>query len=283
MRDLSGKVAVVTGAASGIGLGIATRFADEGMKVVLADIETPALEAAVAALRQSKHDVLGIQTDVSSFDSVQELAARAYEAYGDVHVLCNNAGVGGGTLVWQASERDWQWILGVNLWGVINGIRAFVPRMLAAGDEGHVVNTASAAGVVSPSMDALYAASKHAVVAISEALYFQLHIVQSKLSASVLCPGFVRTSILDSSRNRPPGLRDEVDNLDISRVSPEGAAFMRGLIEGGLSPSDVAGMVVDAVREDRFWILTGDEFSPAVRDRMESILERRNPRLAPLG
>jgi len=281
MERLEGKVAVVTGAASGIGLGLATRFAEGGMKVVLADIEAPALEAAVAGLKQREFDVMGVVTDVSKDKSLQALEKKAVEAYGKVHVLCNNAGVGGGALIWDTTAEDWQWVLGVNLWGVINGIRAFVPRMLAHGEEGHIVNTASLAGITAPTIDAVYAASKHAVVAISEALYFQLHVTGSKLSASVLCPGFVRTNILDSGRNRPL----ELQNPPSAAAIPEGAgemiAMIHRLVEGGLAPSEVAGMVVDAIRADQFWILTAPEFDPAVRDRVEGILARRNPQTAP--
>jgi NAD(P)-dependent dehydrogenase (short-subunit alcohol dehydrogenase family) len=278
MEDLAGKVAVVTGAASGIGLGLATRFAEEGMKVVLADIEEPPLDKAVRQLRQAEHDVIGVSADVSDFTSLEALAAKAVEAYGKVHVLCNNAGVGGGNLLWQATESDWRWVMGVNLWGVINGIRAFVPGMLAHGEQGHIVNTASLAGITTPTLDALYGASKHAVVAISEALYFQLHVVGSKLSASVLCPGFVRTNIMDAARNRPPQLQNPTES-ELPAGAAEMEAFMRGLVQAGLPPADVAGMVVDAVREDRFWILTAPELDQAVRDRADRILERRNPPL----
>jgi NAD(P)-dependent dehydrogenase (short-subunit alcohol dehydrogenase family) len=248
------------------------------MKVVLADVEEPALNTAVAGLRQAERDVIGVRADVSDYESVEALAAKAVGAYGKVNLLCNNAGVGGGNLLWQATERDWKWVLGVNLWGVINGIRAFVPGMIAHGEEGHVINTASLAGITTPTLDALYGASKHAVVAISEALYFQLHITGSKLSASVLCPGFVRTNIMDAARNRPQELQNPP-----AGEPPEGAAqmeaFMRGLIEGGLQPADVAGLVVDGIREDKFWILTAPELDQAVRDRVDRILERRNPPL----
>ena len=274
MERLDGKVAVVTGAASGIGLGLATRFAEEGMKVVLADIEKPALEAAVTGLKQREFDVTGVVTD-SHFET------KAVETYGKVHVLCNNAGVVVGNLIWDTTANDWEWVLGVNLWGVINGIRAFVPRMLQHGEEGHVVNTASLAGITTPTVDSIYAASKHAIVAISEALYFQLHVTGSKLSASVLCPGFVCTNILDSARNRPPELQSPPPVIPEGQDVEAMMAMIRQLIEGGLSPTAVAGMVVDAIRADQFWILTAPEFDPAVRDRVEGILARRNPQTAP--
>jgi NAD(P)-dependent dehydrogenase (short-subunit alcohol dehydrogenase family) len=275
MERLEGRVAVVTGAASGIGLGLATRFAEEGMKVVLADIEAPALEAAVAGLKQRQLDVTGVFTDVSKYESVVALEKKAVEAYGKVHVLCNNAGVGGGALIWDTTDADWRWTLGVNLWGVINGLRAFLPRMMHHGEEGHIVNTASLAGITSPTVDSIYAASKHAVVAISEALFFQLHVMGTKLSASVLCPGFVRTNILDSARNRPAELENPSAALPVG--VEEMTKMMRQLIGGGLPPAEVAGMVVDAIRADKFWVLTAPEFDGAIRDRMESILQRRNP------
>ncbi len=173
MRDFAGKVAVVTGAASGIGFGLASRFAEEGMRVVLADVEEPALEAAVTRLRERDFDVVGVLTDVSDADSVQALADKTLAHFGKVHVVCNNAGVGGGFgKIWEASLKDWQWALNVNLWGVIHGVRTFVPIMLEQGEDGHVVNTASIAGLVPGTR--VYSVTKHAVVALSEALYHNL-------------------------------------------------------------------------------------------------------------
>src|SRR5437870_3195787 len=208
MRDFAGKVAVVTGGASGIGLGLATRFAQEGMKVVLADVEAPALEAAVSGLREQEFEVLGVPTDVSSSEAVEELARRTLEAYGKVHIVCNNAGVSTGFgRIWEASLKDWQWALSVNLWGVIHGVHTFVPLMLAQDEEGHVVNTASVAGLL-PS-NRVYSVTKHAVVALSEALYHSLRQMDAKVHASVLCPGLIETRIMYSYRNRPPELQNQ--------------------------------------------------------------------------
>ena len=210
MQEFEGKVAVVTGAASGIGFAMAERFAQEGMHVVLADVEAPALEAAVTRLRQAEHDVLAVVTDVSKAESVEALAQRAFETYGNVHILCNNAGVAGAGgssgPVWEKTQHDWQWAFGVNYWGVVNGIQAFVPRMLAAGEEGHVVNTASIAGVTS-NVFGIYGVTKYAVVALSEYLYRSLTETGAKIGASVLCPSFVTTNLGSSDRNRPAELK----------------------------------------------------------------------------
>src|SRR6478609_4697509 len=202
MDDLKGKVAVVTGGASGIGKGLAARFAAEGMNVVIADVEEPALEATAAEL-----GVVGVRTDVSDEASVQALAAAAVERFGTVHVVCNNAGVMSSADPWFGPLSAWTWLLGVNLWGVIHGVRAFLP-VLAAQAEGHIVNTASIAGLY-PGFGAAYDATKHAVVAITDDLYTGMQQVGLPIGVSVLCPGWVRTNILDADRNWPAGLGDE--------------------------------------------------------------------------
>jgi len=203
MKAFQGKVAVVTGAASGIGRALAERCAQEGMKVVLADIEGQALLQASGDLAAQGAQTLAVPTDVSQAGEVETLARKAFEAYSAVHLLFNNAGVGAGTTAWESTLADWEWVLGVNLWGVIHGLRAFVPRMLAQETECHVVNTASVAGLL-PGRG-VYGVSKHAVVALSEALSADLGQQRSKIGVSVLCPGYVNTRILDSSvRHRPP-------------------------------------------------------------------------------
>ena len=204
MRELRGKVAVVTGAASGIGRAMAERFAREGMKVVLADVQEKPLAEAREASAAAGAEVIAVPTDVSKWEQVEALARRAVEAFGAAHVLCNNAGVAVGGVAWETPVADWEWILGVNQWGVVHGIRAFVPRMIAQG-EGHVVNTASMAGLVSaPGMSA-YCATKHAVVTISECLHHDFAITGNAgtMHVSVLCPGWVKTNIAESVRNRP--------------------------------------------------------------------------------
>ncbi len=275
MKDFEGKVAVVTGAASGIGLGLATRLAQEGMKVVLADVEEPALDAAVQQLTQAEHQVIGVRTDVSDPASVDALAKQAIDAYGRVHVLCNNAGVGGGRgLLWETSMNDWQWVFSVNFWGVLHGIRTFVPLMLAHGEEGHIVNTASMAGITPGAGP--YTTTKHAVVSLSEGLYQQLRMVQAKIGASVLCPGWVRTNLLDSDRNRPADLRTETDP-PLNEVEAGIRAWVEQQVAGGRPPEEVAAIVVDAIRDDQFWITTTDEFDLVIRSRMEHLLARSNP------
>jgi NAD(P)-dependent dehydrogenase (short-subunit alcohol dehydrogenase family) len=204
MQDFEGKVAVVTGAASGMGRAFAERFAQEGMKVVLADIEEAPLEHAVTELRQAEHDVLGVVTDVASPESVEALARKAVEAYGKVHIVCNNAGVAGERgLVWEETPQFWKWMMGINFEGVLNGIRTFVPLMLEHGKEGHIVNTASIAGL-GPGWG-VYGVTKHAVIALTEWLAMNLQMVDAKVNASVLCPGGVATcSVLAAWRRTSP-------------------------------------------------------------------------------
>ena len=208
MKEFQDKVAVVTGAASGIGRALAGKCAALGMKVVLADVEESALWQAEYELQVSGAQVLAVRTDVSQADEVEALAKITFETYGAVHLLFNNAGVGAGTTVWESSLADWQWVLGVNLWGVIHGVHFFVPRMLAQDSEGHIVNTASSAGLVSSSGLGIYKVSKHGVVTLSETLALELAAHGSKLKASVLCPEFVNTRIFDAERNRPQALQN---------------------------------------------------------------------------
>ena len=272
MENLPGKVAVVTGAASGIGRAVATRAAAEGMKVVLADIEENALKEATDELGANGADVIAAVTDVSDLASVTELRDRALGEFGAVHLVHNNAGVGTGGPIWEVPEEDWRWILGVNLWGVVHGIAAFVPLFMQQG-EGHVVNTASIAGLTTAPFLGPYNATKQAVVAISETLFKDLQAAGvSGVGVSVLCPGFVQTRIAESDRNRPswaPG-RDV-----------EGAAEMRGLIQdligGGIPPEQVAERVLDAVRTNTFYILTHPELRGALQTRFDDILEGRPP------
>jgi len=274
MEHFSDKVAVVTGAASGIGRALVERCVAEGMRVVLADIEQAALEAAVGELRSAGHSVVGVRTDVSDADSVEALAQRAFDEFGAVHLLCNNAGVFGSRPgpIWQATLNDWRWILGVNVWGVIHGLRSFVPRMLDSGEQGWVVNTASMGGLVPGGSP--YGVSKHAVVAISEALYGNL--AGSRVGCSVLCPIYVRTQILSAARNRP---RDLVD-ADLALGAPHRLA---GRIEAGQPPSEIADAVFDGVRAGQFYIWPGDEVDHIVRTRFNHILERSNPEVRPFG
>jgi NAD(P)-dependent dehydrogenase (short-subunit alcohol dehydrogenase family) len=271
MRDLTSKVAVVTGAASGIGRAMALRFAAEGMKVVLADIEGDALRRTGEEMKAAGYTAAMTCVDTSKADGVGGLAAFAVERFGGVHVLCNNAGVGIGGVLWEHSEEDWEWLLSVNVIGVVNGLRAFVPLMLAQGDECHIVNTASAAGLDARPWLGAYSATKYAVVAISEALRDELAMRGARIGVSVLCPALVNTRIAESERNRPgdkllPGPR---------RMSDDAAAFdetFRTALAAGLPPEAVAAEVADAIRSGRFYIITHSETEARVRARFGRIL-----------
>lgn len=277
MRELSGKVAVVTGAASGIGRGLAERFAAEGMKVVLADVEEEALAGAEAGLRAEGADVLAVPTDVSSRDSVDALARDSVDRYGAVHVLCNNAGVsGGGNPVWQTTERDWEWVLGVNLLGVVHGIQAFVPSMLDHGEEGHVVNTSSVLGLSSGG-GSVYAVTKHAVARLSEGLYHDLRAADARIGVSLLCPGMIATRIVTSDRNRPDHLRNE--GVEVPAEMLERRRMIQDhFLEAGMAPARVADQVVEAIHADRFYVLTHpDMIRSQVEERLRAILDDRPP------
>ena len=269
MRDLNGKTAVVTGAASGIGRAMAERFATEGMSVALADIEEEPLAETTKGLESDGASVLAVPTDVSKQADVEDLAEKAVAAFGAVHVVCNNAGVGAGGPIWEIPQEDWDWVLGVNLFGVINGLRAFVPLLLEQ-DEGHVVNTASMAGLTSPPGMAPYNVSKHGVVTLSEGLRSELAMRGSKVGVSVLCPGFVRTRIHESGRNRPGAEPLPEDELDPS-FGPM-ASFLRTAVESGIPPAQVAAKVVEAIVENRFYILTHPDMKPNIQSRLEEIL-----------
>jgi NAD(P)-dependent dehydrogenase (short-subunit alcohol dehydrogenase family) len=269
VRDLEGKVAVVTGGASGIGRGLAARFAADGMQVVIADVESAALEQTAAEL-----GVVGVQTDVADAASVQALADQVFDRFGTVHVLCNNAGVGGGGQIADLTLADWKWVLDVNLWGVIHGLHSFLPRLLANADGGHVVNTASMAGLFASAGMGPYNATKFAVVAISETLSKELQAAGSSVGVSVLCPGFVRTNIFDSQRNRPEALRNATKAVGDARARND---VLKQFLETAMDPADVALQVRDAIVEDRFWITTHPEFFNAVTQRADDIVTGRNP------
>jgi NAD(P)-dependent dehydrogenase (short-subunit alcohol dehydrogenase family) len=282
MQDLTGRVAVVTGAASGIGLALAQHFAAEGMRVVLADVEADALRAAAAALRQGGAEALAVRTDVLRDDEVQRLAEAAFTEFGGVHVLCNNAGVTEAARrpVWETPLADWDWLLGVNLLGVVRGLRAFVPRMLAAGDAGHIVNTASTGGLTTAASP--YHVSKHGVVCLTEGLYKDLKGRGAQLSASVLCPGWVQTRILDAERNRPAAFGPARALAALSQREQEGRAARVAGLRQGAPPDAIAGHVVEAIREDRFYIIPAspDEVE-AIHRRLDELRDRRNPTTAP--
>jgi short-subunit dehydrogenase len=274
MKEFKGKVAVVTGAASGIGRAMAERLAGEGMKVVLADIEQEPLGKTEAEMKARGASVMAVPTDVSKGTDVEALAKKTVDAFGAVHVLCNNAGVAVGGLSWERTVADWEWGLGVNLWGVIHGIRVFVPIMLEQNTEGHIVNTASMAGLISLPVMSVYSVAKYGIVALSEAMHHELTLSGAKLKVSVLCPGWVNTQLMDSERNRPTELTNDQE------ATPTVEAFketVRGLLVAGLTPEAVADHVVNAIKQEKLYILTHPEMKEAIRTRMENILEERNP------
>ena len=280
MQDYMGKGAVITGGADGIGRAIAERAAKAGMKLVLADIDAARLDAAVAQFAAQGIEAIGLRTDVSKQEQVEALAALAFERFGNVHLLVNNAGVGHNRPVWETTQADWDWVMGVNLYGVINGLRAFIPTMLARGEAGHIVNTASMAGLLSQPGLAIYNASKHAVVTVSEGLHHDLTLRQSKLRVSVLCPAWVKTRIHQSERNRPAA-SDTAPAATLDPVASMVGQAIMNAVENGLPVEQVADCVFDAVAAERFYILTHPAYKGAVKVRMEDILAERAPTLLP--
>jgi NAD(P)-dependent dehydrogenase (short-subunit alcohol dehydrogenase family) len=278
METFEGGVAVVTGGASGLGLAMAQRFADAGMNIVIGDIEAEPLAMAEAAIAAKGVKVLPKRTDVAKADNVEALAESAYRHFGKVNILCNNAGVGGSPgAMWELSEADWKWVLDVDLWSVVHGVRSFVPRMIASGEEAHVVNTASVAGLVSGAVGGPYTVAKFGVVALSEQLYFELARAGHNIGVSVLCPGFVNTNIYDSGRNR----QAEYGQPNVA-PSPDGEqrrAMLEAMRNTMLQPAEIGELVFEAVRTRNLYIVPtgGDALESAVRARLENVVERKNP------
>jgi len=283
MEQLSGKTAVVTGAASGIGLGLSKRFAEEGMRVVMADIEAPVLEAAAADVRAIGQPVVSLVTDVRKPEALEALANLAYAEFGAVHVVCNNAGVQNrDRLTWEQSIEDWKWVFDVNVSGVVNGIRSFVPRMIAGDEEGIIVNTASMAGLVTGApMASVYYASKHAVLSLTESLFRDLATQEAKITAAVVCPGAVSTNIFASERNRPGEYGAPEGIIPESRVVMDRAAAPLG---GAMAPADVAEHVVNGIRESRFYIFPAqDMIFGYVKMGHDRMWEGKNPAVSRRG
>lgn len=280
MKDFHGKVAVITGAASGLGREFANTAAGLGMKLVLADVQPKALEHATEELLAQGAEVLSMVCDVSKGSHVQELADSAIARFGCVNLVFNNAGVGAGGLIWENSEQDWEWVLGANLWGVIHGVRVFTRVMLECaarnGDfEGHIVNTASMAGLLTPPAMGVYNVSKHAVVALTETLHHDLQLVDAPIKASVLCPYFVPTGIAHSERNRP----DELASHGRPTASQMAARMLteKAVESGKLTAQDVARITFDAIRAGQFYIYTHpDALEPAV-ERFEAMVHAKPP------
>jgi NAD(P)-dependent dehydrogenase (short-subunit alcohol dehydrogenase family) len=274
MKVFKDKVAVVTGGASGIGRGLAERFGEEGMKVVLADVEEGALRQAEAEFREKGVDVLGVQTDVSKPEDIEKLAQQTLNAFGGVHIVCNNAGVAGAWgNTWDNTLADWNWIVGVNLWGVIHGVRTFLPIMLQQEEEGHIVNTASLAGLMPGA--GIYGVTKQAVVALSESLFNELKTVNAKVGVSVLCPGWVDTKIADASRNRPADLTNAAEP-DPDPRREQINEVVRNFLKNGKSPAEIADQVFQAIRDEKLYVITHPEMDFIIKERFDKILAREN-------
>jgi len=277
--DFKGKTAVLTGAGSGFGLECARIGARLGMNLVLVDVQQDALDAAAAEAQAAGSAVLARRVDVSSAAQMEQLAQDVAQRFGAPHLVFNNAGVGSGGLVWENSVRDWEWVLGVNLWGVIHGVRLFTPLMLAAAQadpswRGHIVNTASMAGLLTPPNMGVYNVTKHAVVSLSETLYQDLRLVTDQIGASVLCPYFVPTGISHSERNRPSSMADEKPTK--SQLIGQ-AMTDKAVTSGKVTAADVAQKVFDAIAADQFYIFSHPKALGNLQSRMESILRTENP------
>ncbi|HRI51376.1 MAG TPA: SDR family oxidoreductase [Pseudomonadota bacterium] len=279
-KDLAGKVAVITGAASGFGREFARLAARRGCKLVLADVQEDALAEAAAELSAHGAELLAQPTNVSKAEQVEALAERTLQRFGAVHLLFNNAGVGAGGLIWENTVQDWEWVLGVNLWGVVHGIRTFTPLMMQgmrADPEyfGHIVNTSSIAGLLSPPGLGVYNVSKHAVVTLSETLYHDLRLIEARIGVSVLCPAFVPTGIAHSHRNRPAELTNQAPPTP-SQLRAQ-AQTKKAVESGHLTAAQVAEQTFSAIDEDRFYILTHPKILSSVATRLQDILEQRPP------
>ncbi|MEE8400094.1 MAG: SDR family NAD(P)-dependent oxidoreductase [Desulfobacterales bacterium] len=280
MKAFKDKVAVVTGAASGIGRGIAERCAKEGMKVVIADIEKEALSGAAKALEAEGATILAVVTDVAKVADVEALARKTMDTFGEVHLLFNNAGVGGaGGAIWENTMADWQWVMGVNLWGVIHGIHTFVPIMLEQDVDCHIVNTASIFGLIAGPGTGIYKVTKQGVVAISETLHFELAMRESKINVSVLCPGAVNTGIVDSGRNRPSELQNEAPEEELTPEMEQMHQMMLQVFKEGMPPNEAADIVFRAIENKQLYVLTHPELKENFKIRADNILHERNPEI----
>lgn len=277
MDEFAGKVAVITGGASGIGLAMARRFGAAGMKLVIADLQENALDDVIAELGAAHIEAVGVRADVADRAQVQAIADRAIDAFGAIHLAVNNAGVASGGLSWELSEADWRWVLGVDLWGVIHGVGVFTPLIIESGG-GHVVNTASMAGLTSPPYMAPYNVAKHGVVALSESMYLELKMAAPTVGVTVVCPGWVRTQIHKSIRHRPSA-EIQASNDTAGDADTGFEAIVGSLIADGLDPADVAEQVFDAVANDRFYVLTHPDWSGMVRRNTDRMLAGENPEM----
>jgi len=274
MKEFKGKTAVVTGAASGIGYALAKRFAQEKMNVVLADIEQDALDAAVTKISNLGVEAVGIAVDVMDKNSVQSLTKQSIDAFGNIHILCNNAGVAPPAIdeaIWDHDMSDWDWVMGVNFYGVLYGIQSFLPHMIEHQEEGHVLNTVSMAGILG--LEGSYGVSKFAALSLSEGLFQSLKKINSKIGTSVLCPGFVATNIIDSQRNRPEHLAsDKKSNFLLKQLASS-------VLKRGKKPDEIATRAIEAIQANNFYILPHPIYDERVKDRYERILARTEPEI----
>lgn len=278
MQEFTGRVAVITGGAQGMGLAYANKAADEGMKVVIGDIDPEALAIAEAGIKAKGGQVVAQRLDVANPLAVQAFADKAFATFGNVHVLCNNAGVGGpgGRPTWELSLGDWEWVVGVNMWGVIHCVRAFLPRMLANGDEGHIVNTASQAAVNYGG--GVYGVTKFAVMAFSESLYFELAAAEAKVGVSVLCPGWVATNIADSDRHRPSDYGLPLGGLAPADGTAEMREWGRFMLASGYPPEYIADVVFQGIKDRQFYLLPAQEYMhEGMKARHRSLETQTNP------
>jgi NAD(P)-dependent dehydrogenase (short-subunit alcohol dehydrogenase family) len=280
MNKFRGKTAVITGGASGIGRAMGELFAKQGMNLVLADIEQTALDNTVAALRGDGYNCEGVVTDVSRADEVERLADAAMDWFGGIHIACNNAGVLAGGLLWEGSLADYQWLMDVNVWGVVHGIRSFVPRMQQQGGDCHIVNTASMAALTAMPYTGIYNMTKHAVLALSETLYHELAFHAPNVKVSILCPEAINTGIAAAQRNRPErycGEGDIVESGERDRIMQ----VLADSVAAGIGPEVMAKRVLEAIREERFYILSEeDAWRKTANTRLDDVREGRNPSLA---
>lgn len=277
MKDFKGKVAVITGAANGIGFGIAEHCAQLGMKVVLAGVNEENLRKAEDQLKSTGADLLCVQTDVSRRSDVEALAQKTLDAFGAVHLLVNNAGVGAGTSIWESAWEDWEWVMGVNLWGVLHGVKIFTPIMLAQDVESHIVNVASISGLLPAYPSAPYHITKHAVIGLTENLHHALAQQNAKVKVSLLCPGWVKTGILKSERNRPPEYKVSRGTASPSPEAKESYRRMQESLEAGMSIQELAERLFHSIEEEQLYVITHPEYLPRIQKRFDNILQQKNP------
>lgn len=277
MIEFKDKVVVITGAASGIGLAIAKRCAKEGMKIVLADIDEASLAKAEEELKFFKTDLLSVVCDVSKEKDIQLVSKKTMETFGKIDLLFNNAGVSAGSLLWENSEEDWKWVLGVNLFGVINSIKTFVPIMLKQNNECHIINISSIAGLTAAPGNSIYGVSKHGIVNISETLYYELKLAKSNIDVSVVCPGFVKTRLMDAERNRPKEFKS-LESVESPQKQMINQAFNEGVLNGIL-PEKVSEKIFEGIKAKKFYVFTDDNCKLLIKQRMEDIIDENNPRI----